>query len=134
VAQAPRQKRCQARGRLEAVGGAHMVAAARVEGVALEPVPLVAAAPPVPRRSSAVAARSAPHPLVAVAARHRQMPALVRRQRRRARTPEAGALAQKLALGEEVRRNNRAAHVNGWHRLRRRGHWLRRRLDTSDSS
>ena len=48
-------------GRLLAVGCAHVVAAARVEGVPLEPVAFLAAAPALAR--PAVAACAAPDPL-----------------------------------------------------------------------
>jgi hypothetical protein len=136
------------------VGGAHVVAAAGVEGVALEPVPLVAAPPPVPRRSPAVAARAAPDPLhhtrrgqatsrgaddagredthlVAVAARDGEVSALVRRERRRARAAEAGPLAEKLALGEQLRRDSYTAQLHGGHRRRCRFRRLRRCLAAS---
>ena len=45
------------------MGGAHVVAAARVEGVALEPVALVPAPALSPASPTAVAARATPHPL-----------------------------------------------------------------------
>ena len=81
-----------------------MVALAGVEGVALEPVRGVVAPPPLGAGGArAGAALGAPDPLVALRARAREVPALVRGWPRHVRALHARPLRHELAGGEEHR-------------------------------